>query len=658
MFAKAQVNEFILNQVEINVAQKHQPFFNKARLSFESKQFADAHAPLDSLLRYYPELSAIQYLNGISLINREDGKKQGLILLKNIPSGQSELPNIKYWLAVAFEKNDSISKAELLYRQYISDNVVDVDNADLIVAAKRSIENLKAAAEMKDYSNFANIKNLGTPINTEAAEYVPLVPSDESFMIFTYRGKLSKGGKRDVSSGKTMSSSKVEEKIYFEDVFISNKLNDSTWSVPKPIKSINSNLHDAAVTLSPDGTQLFIYKNYGKGNGDLYLSTLKGNNWSVPVYQKGLNSDQWDGSAAFVLDNQHIIFSSERKGGNGGKDLYYAEKIGDNLWGNIKNLGDKINSSYDEDAPFVTADGKILFFASNGKLSTGGYDVLRSDLTTKGWGTPFNIGKPVNTVNDDKFYMVTADSRKGYYSSTISGGFGDQDIYRIKPGIPGKPVKVVQVTGCITYNNKPAGGKLEIRELTERNPDIYSYDANTTTGKFLANLPAGSKFELLFSYKNLKPQKKIISTRDIDSTTNLTVIADFYSDDVEKQLKKKSDSLMEVVRMKYGNMNYNEFREKHGNTKVDSLIYYVQIAAYKFIENYDYSTTMRIGMKIRRSTNEIITRFTVGNFDTFNEAEEKLKVLKGQGIKDAFIIVFYKNKYCYLSDLIKSGVYK
>lgn len=664
----SQLNRYVVTEIETNVSEKYMPFFNKARLSVQTDQYIEAIGPLDSLLRLYPKSNGVIFLNGICKIYKESFKIEGLNLLKKVAFKERDLPEFNYWLALGYEKNDSIAKAAEYYQKFITESITmeatitdPVNKEELkqfVSIAHRSLAYLKAADKLKHYSNFANVKNIGPPINTEASEYVPLVPSDESFIIYTYRGKLSKGGKQDVSSVIGISSIKEEEKIYFEDVFITHKLNDSVWSEPKPIKSINTNLHDAAVALSLDGTLLFIYKNLGKGNGDLYLSKLNGTIWSVPVFQNGLNSEKWDGSAAFFPDNNHIIFSSERKGGFGGKDLYMAEKINENLWGNITNLGSNINSSDDEDAPFITADGKIMFFASNGKLSTGGYDILRSDLTEKGWSTPYNIGKPVNTPNDDKFYMVTADSKKGYYSSKTLNGLGEQDIYCITPGIPGKPVRLVQVTGNITYNNKPVGGKLEIRNKNQPNAKPMVYYSNSSTGKFLANLPANEEFELIFTYKTLPAQEKELSTKGIDSSLYITVIADFYSDAIQKQMEKSRDSLLLVINKKNEGLNLNDFRLKYGNTTMDSLAYFVQIAAYKFIENYDYSTSLRIGMKIRRSSNDFVTRFTVGNYATFNEAEEKLKVLKGQGIKDAFIIVFYKNKYCYLVDLIKKGVYK
>jgi len=653
----SQVNSFIDNDIENTLQPQHEPFFHKARLSFESDQWSEAIPNLDSLLKYYPTNSSILYLSGIARTQKVSQKKIGLNHLWLSLPAANFLPDWAYWLGYTYELNDSIPQAMKWYRNYIEQCQTGlIAHCIRLDDAKRQESNLISAHRMKNYLNLVNIKNIGSPINTEADEYVPLVPSDESFMIFTYRGKLSKGGKQDVTKGKVLNTSKKEEKIYFEDVFISTRLNDTAWSVPVPIKSINTNLHDAAVTLSSDGTMLFIYKNIGKGNGDLYMSKLVGNSWSIPKFQRGLNSDKWEGSAAFFPDNQRIIFSSERKGGFGGKDLYMAELIGEDTWGNIVNLGSTVNTSYDEDAPFITADGRTLLFSSNGKLSTGGYDILRSDWTGTEWGSPYNIGKPINTSSDDKFYLVTADGKKGYYSSVKEDGFGGQDIYSIEPGLPGKPFKLVQISGIVHLNGKPSLGNIQVNILNNQKFKPQVYQSNSSSGKFLMNLPEGQDYELVFSCNELPLQKKYINTMNIDSFIPVQVIADFYTEDYLKKLEAKMDSLSIVDKKNSVAGGYEDFAIQYGNLVVDSLFFKIQIGAYKFIENFNYTKTMHLGKIIRKVYEDGITRFTVGNYTSFNEAFKVLQDIKSHAIKDAFVIAVYKNEYYYLEKLVKGGI--
>ncbi len=652
-----QLNAYVNDDIDKNIDPAKVPFYNKARLSFESKQYAEANTPLDSLLRAYPDCAGLRYLKGISGSFKPDKIKSSLELLKSVISYSAQLEHYPYWLAYSYEANDSLSKAKL-YFEIAAKSILQTTDHDkeLVADALRRIENMKMASKMKYMRNTVTVKHIGSPLNTEADEYVPLLPSDESFMIYTYRGKLSKGGKQNLN--KKHSTSKKEEGIYFEDVFTSERINDSTWSVPHPIKTINTQLHDAAVTLSSDGNLLFIYKNIGTGYGDLYLSQLIGNVWSVPQYQKGLNSDKWEGSAAFFPGNKFVIFSSERKGGFGGKDLYKAEKIAENTWGNIVNLGPTINSVDDEDSPFITSDGKILFFASNGKLSTGGYDVLRSDLLEGVWSTPYNIGKPVNTPNDDKFYVVSGDGKKGYYSTQAEGGKGGQDIYFIQPGIAGKPVSVVQLSGNVTFNDKPVESSIRVNSLKKKDIGSQTFVSNSTSGKFLISLPTNNDYEFIFSYKDLPPQKKIISTKDVDSSILLTLIADFYSEAYKKIIDAKRDSIEKLNKLANSGVSVEDFKKNYGDLVIDSLFYKVQVGAYEFIENFDYSRSIDLGIIIRKVYLDGITRFTIGNFKTFNDAYERMADVREFSVRDAFIIVYYKNKYYYLKDILEKGLLK
>ncbi len=194
-----------------------------------------------------------------------------------------------------------------------------------------------------------------------------------------------------------------------------------------PIDTINTTGHDAVTSISHDGQKLYIFRSTGIGNGDIFVSYLKGMKWTLPEKVQGINSNYWEGSICFTPDEKYLYFSSERPNGVGGRDIYAATRMPDGSYGSIKNLGTTINTPYDEDAPFITADGKTMFFSSMGHNSIGGYDVFRSDLKGGKWGEPYNIGKPVNTTLDDKYYWVSADGERGYYSSTQKrhGGYSD-----------------------------------------------------------------------------------------------------------------------------------------------------------------------------------------------------------------------------------------
>jgi hypothetical protein len=400
-----------------------------------------------------------------------------------------------------------------------------------------------------------------------------------------------------------------------------------------------------------------VYRNLGTGKGDLYLSTLFNTVYSKPVYQQGLNSPEWEGSACFMPNHNKIIFASERKGGYGGKDLYSAEKIKDNVWGNIKNLGPVINTKYDEDAPFVTTDGKILFFSSNNNSSLGGYDIFRSDLKEDQWQSPYNLGPPINTKNDDKFFIVRADGKVGYYSSYKQGGKGEQDIYRIEPGIPGQPVELLEVNGFVSIDGKPAAATIEINSMMKSRKYNAVLFSNSRSGTFLTNLPADDKYELVVKVDRFPQQIIELNTTGIDSFMVLNVFADFTSPEYDKKLSELFNSAKIHDAKQTESFDLAGFAERFGNTAKDSLNFKVQIAAYKIFENFNYNNILGFPKIIRYTDNDYITRFVMGHYATFNEAEALLKKIKATGVlQDAFIISYYKGKKKYLHQLVDEKI--
>lgn len=657
--ASSQINAFIVDEAEKTISKAHQPLFNKAKLSFENELYLEALPNLDSLLKLYPENIPVIYLAAICKTYNEEQKTKSVPLFFKIEKHKAQLEYYSYNIAYAYEQIDSTKMADKYFMEFINEeSTKPTPNKQLIEQATRRIANIKMLDAIKTKVTIAEIKNIGKPINTDASEYGPLIPSDESFMVYTYRGKLSKGGKQNLKKTKMEGPAKKEEGIFFEDVFISEKINDSTWSAPKPIININTTLHDAAVTLSGDGTQLIIYKNMGAGNGDLYLSTLSGKTWSVPKYQKGLNSDHWDGSACFFPDKKHMIISSERKGGFGGRDLYIAEKLADDTWGNIVNMGKDINTEYNEDAPFITADGKILFYSTDGKLSSGGYDIVRSDYKNGVWSTPFNLGKPINTDNDDKYFIVTGDGKKGYYSTFQKGGKGEQDIYSIEPGIPGKPIALVQVTGNVTINKKPGDATIEIKSIINSKFKTQTINSNASTGKFLINLPSGDEYELKFTSTGMSAQTKTVHTVGIDSFIQINVIADFYDDVYTKALQARSDSLSNAILTLTSSFNYADFKNKYGDAYVEGLSFQIQVGAFKFKENFNYTYILGYGKISKNKYEDGITRFTIGNYAKFNDAHKHLEMIREEALKDAFLIAIYKGKKYYLSELVRMEILK
>jgi hypothetical protein len=211
------------------------------------------------------------------------------------------------------------------------------------------------------------------------------------------------------------------------------------WSKPENIGGpVNTEQHDACVSLSPDAQQMLIFRtSEDLSSGDLYSTYWNGKSWGPPVILgEEVNSPAKELSACTNNDKTMIIFTSDREGGFGGKDLYRVVKLPNGQWSRPQNLGPKINTKYDEDAPFISPNGQFLYYSSNGYNTMGGYDIFRADFYADfTFGEAKNLGYPTNTVGDDIFFVVTADAKHGYFSS-LNGDKNDanylsDDIYLV-----------------------------------------------------------------------------------------------------------------------------------------------------------------------------------------------------------------------------------
>ncbi|MDP1802142.1 MAG: hypothetical protein Q8L81_12365 [Bacteroidota bacterium] len=653
----AQVNAFVFENAKFGLNPPDQLRLSKAKIKFEQNLFLEALPIFDSISENNKNQPYISYLLVICYSYDVDNSYKAITHISLLKNEAYAIDGYNYNLAYAFEKNDSIDAALENYKIALSiEEKKTIKQPLLLRDINFRIHRCEKINENKFKKNNVTIKNLGKPINSGASEYCPLIPSDERFMIFTYRGPQSKGGKQVVKGDKISNTEDVE--LFYEDIFISKKINDTAWSVPTPIENLNTNLHDAAVSVSFDGTQMFIYKNTGGGNGDLFMSRLIGNKWSNPIYQVGINTRAWEGSACFIPNKNKIIFASEKPDGIGKRDLYEAERLKDNTWGNIKNLGPLINTKYDEDAPFVTADGKTLFFSSNNSNSIGGYDVFRSDLKKGKWQTPYNLGKPINTKDEDKFYTVRGDGKKAYYSSFKRGGKGQQDIYMVEPGMPGKPISLLQVDGLVMIDGKPTQADIEITSILKNRKFKTSMSSNDLNGNFLANLPVDDEYEIVIKVNQFPQQVVELNTVGIDSFMVINVYADFTSPEYDKKISELNLSIDEKNKNLFDKFDKKSFAGKFGDTKVDGLFYKVQIGAYKLYENFNYNNVIGMPKIIRQTDDDYITRFSMGNFETYNEAQALLEKVLVNNLKDAFIYSIYKGEKKFLHQLLEEKIVK
>jgi tetratricopeptide (TPR) repeat protein len=334
-----------------------------------------------------------------------------------------EFPEKYYYLGRALQATGKLQEAADAYAKYIAKGSENTDERAESEALKNQC--IMAQEAIKNPKN-VRINNLGESINSEYPEYSASVSADGNTLIFTSRRPECKGKNQDPEDGK-----------FYEDIFISQRDSISgNWLAAEPIDGpINTEGHDASMSLSPDGKQIYVYKNTGmRGSGDILMSKLsKTGKWGEAKPVEGdVNTSYFESSACVSPDGKTLYFVSEReKGGFGMGDIYMSKREGKNEWGKAVNLGPIINNEYDQIGVFVHPDGKTLYFASNSPDAIGGYDLFKSSLENGLWSKPENLGYPINTFGDERFFCMSTDGKRAWISSDREGSSGELDIWEV-----------------------------------------------------------------------------------------------------------------------------------------------------------------------------------------------------------------------------------
>jgi outer membrane protein OmpA-like peptidoglycan-associated protein/tetratricopeptide (TPR) repeat protein len=478
-----------------------------------------------------PYLKAQSFNPNNALLNFKLGKSYlySNFKLKSIPYLEKALqlnpnvdPQMHYVIAKAYHLDMQWDKAISEYKAFQA-TLKDVSEfKDLIEEVNKHITECITGKELVKKPLRVFIDNIGAEVNSQYPDYGPVVSADESVMLFTSRRPNTTGAGIDPG---------INE--YYEDIYMSTK-KDGKWTPAQNMgKPINTEDHDANSGLSADGQKFLIY--IGKNNGDLYEAELKGDSWSKPErMNKNINTDFHESSACYTPDGKSVYFVSDKPdGGLGDRDIYLSTKDEKGRWGKAVNLGPTINTQYGEEGVFLHPDGKTLYFSSQGHKTMGGYDIFKSVLENGKWSDPVNLGYPVNTPDDDVFFVTSASGKHGFYASFNGNGFGEKDIYQVtflgeeKPFVlnnednllasqtapvketviaPVMQIKEAQLTilkGVITDKNTKNSleATIDIIDNT-KNEIIATFNSNSTTGKYLVSLPAGRNYGIAVKKEN------------------------------------------------------------------------------------------------------------------------------------------------------------
>lgn len=693
-----------------SIAQSVDALNEDAEFYVETKDFVRAYEAYAKLEKKDPKNAYYKYQKGLSAMHLPDKKEEAIYLFEKAYELEPNEPSILLNLGKAYHLNYKFDEATKYFQQFLATNPPEESQKK---EAERLIENSAAGRRMTQTMLEADIRNLGPPVNTKELEYSPVLSADESILMFAYRGSKSTGG---LMNGKFKPD--PVHGIYYEDILVSQRKKDSTWSEPMPDPQLDSKQFDAPIAISPDGQTLFIYRSTEKDSGDIYVSHQGGEMWSLPERVTGdVNTNYYEGGCSITADGKLLYFTSERPGGLGGRDIYTAEKQQDGSWKNVKNLGTAVNTPYDEDSPFIHADGVTLFFSSKGHNSIGDFDIFYTIKKDNTWIEPINMGYPLNTTDDDRYYVINAKGDRGYFSSNriTNGGNGTQDIFTVTPGILGDKPVLAMVLGIVYGNDVPMEAQIEIKKKSS-GEIIGPFASNAKTGKYLVALSPGENYTFnvrangypdyaedldiakLSKFVEIRKDFHLAKDGYIDPHTQvqklndilamldtITSVPDSLTRPVVTNTVVTTNTIVTTTSVtptntvastnpcgdEFKKLDFSALKGKSLNdpkvyaalmdigSKICSqkMIFKVQIAAYRHPDNYKWNHLAELGQPEVVDYPDGITRFTQGKFEGIHAAEELRQKAIKKGQTDAWIVGFVDGKRYTLEQLIMVDFY-
>ena len=545
---------------------------------FEQENYRAALPYYEKVLAKDPNNAKALFNAGISYMSFDKEKASDYIYkAQKIKPKVSK--NVEYWLGRVDHLNYNFDEAVAHFQAY---NATMKKNDQRKEELAQLIQHSKNAKVQFNSPKDIFVKNLGPTINTQFSEHSPVISSDDKLLIFTSRGENVTGATGSVSDKKNKSVAADGE--YYEDIFEARRIDDENWEKPRSLSGVlNGKGHDASTQLFDNDTKLLMYRN--DNNGDIFVSDKAGGDWGVPKpLDANINSKAYEGDAFITPDGLTLYFATGRYSEDGTLDLYYSTRVAGGDFGPAKTLGANINTKYDDDSPYLSKNGKTLYFSSRGHNTMGGYDIFKSDFDSVGrkWGPAQNMGYPINTPDDDSYYRLSPDGSYAYLSSYRIGGYGEKDIYTINY------IKNANINGKV-FSSKDSTTVIPGVELVfsgaQADKTALSFrDVTKPDGAYQVAVLSGRTYQVAVSKdgKNIETQEFAVpvSTNDstsitknfyvnyIDTTSTGVAFKNIYFDTDKYKLRPESiTELNNISQMLMANPGLNMSIEGHCDSR-------------------------------------------------------------------------------------------
>ncbi len=436
-------------------------------------------------LQYNPDHAALNYKLGVCYLFTDNKYEAIDYLLRAYTIDHLVSGDIHLMLGIAYQQVLEFDKAMEQYNTHSS--LLDPKSKQEFseTLAKRFEECMNGKSLSRKPIRVI-IQPLGEEVNSKYDDYNPLFAYNDTALFFTSRRPYGKAKRNKIDN-------KYNEDIY--SAFLEGGTFQKAIRYGKPFNTDNN---DAVVGVSADGNTLLLYRGNIKG-GDIQLTSYRPdkNKWTRPKSVSGrLTSKDGETSACLSPDGKELYYVSRNsKLSLGGKDILLSRLDHKGKWSEPVNLGVTINSPYDEEGVFITPDNKYLFFASKGHTSMGGFDIFRSERKEDGsWSDPVNQGYPLNTPDDEVFYITDHTGSHGYYSAIRDGGSGSRDICKVVFLGSEKELVLMTEDQLVAGPDPGLTGFLMIPELKDLDKSLMLYGSVIDTTEGVAPIVAKMEF--------------------------------------------------------------------------------------------------------------------------------------------------------------------
>jgi outer membrane protein OmpA-like peptidoglycan-associated protein len=478
---------------------------SEGELFYRSGYYKGSYRAFYEVYKEKPGIAALNYKLGVSALFGENPEEAAGFLLESLPSVAGD-----YYLLLgyAYRARMDYSRAREAFEQY-NITLTGWDQQEFRPMYNQLLNECEFGAANALDSVPAFVINLGPAVNSYYDEYAAVENSRHERIFFVTRRP---DHLPDVPVGRDAFKERILESSYSNGVV----------SEGVEIASLNSRFNSGVSGISADEDFLFVYRGKKRG-GQIGVADISGKRVLKPnTISKKIDHKIYKETSFSETDEGQVFFVSDRRDGFGGKDIWTATRIGFGQYTTPQNLGSVINSQFDEEAVFVTPDGNILYFASNGHPGYGGFDIYKAEKNRDGeWMTPKNAGQPINSPYDDLFLFPTSDALEAFVSSSRPGGYGGLDIYKIR-----KDIRIpFTISGRISdeESGQPLLGQLSLVDTLKREQILTAW-SDSVTGEYLMALEDTGNYILQASAKGYKMGRTNVPRAD---KRNESITTDF-----------------------------------------------------------------------------------------------------------------------------------